>query len=94
MAWVRRLSAMLVPTLSDKGCHMVSMTDSLRPYSRLPKPELYQIYFSITLTVCEITKQELFLYACMQHSIIPDKMQKIARHGILMRESLRGEKSS
>jgi hypothetical protein len=28
---VRRLSAKLVPTLADKGCHMVSVTD---PYDR------------------------------------------------------------
>jgi hypothetical protein len=36
---VRRLSANLVPTFADRGCHVVGVTDPLRPYSRLPKPE-------------------------------------------------------
>jgi hypothetical protein len=30
-----RLSAKLVPTFADRGCHMVSVTD---PYSRLSRP--------------------------------------------------------
>jgi hypothetical protein len=27
----RRLSAKLVPTFADRGCHVVSVTDTLRP---------------------------------------------------------------
>jgi hypothetical protein len=34
----RRLSAKLVPTFADRGCHVVSMT-SLRQYSRFSRPE-------------------------------------------------------
>jgi hypothetical protein len=34
-----RLSAILVPTFTDRGCHVVSVTDPLRPYSRLSRPE-------------------------------------------------------
>jgi hypothetical protein len=34
----RRLSAILVPTFGDRGFYMVSVT-SLRPYSRLSRPE-------------------------------------------------------
>jgi hypothetical protein len=36
----RRVSAKLVPTFLDRGCHVVSVMDgSLRPYSRLSRRE-------------------------------------------------------
>jgi hypothetical protein len=35
----RRLSAKWVPTFMDRGCHVVSLTDPLRPYSRFFRPE-------------------------------------------------------
>jgi hypothetical protein len=35
----RSLSAKLVPTFADRGCHVVSVTDPLRPYSRFSRPE-------------------------------------------------------
>jgi hypothetical protein len=34
-----RLSTKLVPTFADRRCHVVSVTDSLRPYSRISRPE-------------------------------------------------------
>jgi hypothetical protein len=39
----RRLSAKLVPTFEDRRCHVVSVTDLLRRYTRLsrPKPLLF-----------------------------------------------------
>jgi hypothetical protein len=39
----RSLSAMLVPTFADRGCHMVSVTDPLRPYSRFSIPVRYEL---------------------------------------------------
>jgi hypothetical protein len=35
----RRLSAKLVPTFTDTGCHVISVTDLLRQYSWFSKPE-------------------------------------------------------
>jgi hypothetical protein len=35
----RRLSAKLLPTLANTRCYAVSVTDPLRPYSRLSRPE-------------------------------------------------------
>jgi hypothetical protein len=35
----RRLSAKLVPTFEDRGRHVVSVTDPLRPYSRISRPQ-------------------------------------------------------
>jgi hypothetical protein len=35
----RRLSAKSLPTFSERGCHVVSAADPLRPYSRFPRPE-------------------------------------------------------
>jgi hypothetical protein len=32
----RRFSAKLVPTFADRRCHVVSVTDPIRPYSRFP----------------------------------------------------------
>jgi hypothetical protein len=34
-----RLSAKLVSILAHRGCHVVSVTDPLRPYSRFSRPE-------------------------------------------------------
>jgi hypothetical protein len=33
------LSAKLVPTFADRGCHVISVTDPYDPYSRLSRPE-------------------------------------------------------
>jgi hypothetical protein len=34
-----RLSVKLMPTFVDRGCHVVSVTDPIRPYSRISRPE-------------------------------------------------------
>jgi hypothetical protein len=36
----RRLSAKIVPTSADRGCHVVSVTDPYGPYFRISRPEL------------------------------------------------------
>jgi hypothetical protein len=42
----RRLSAKLVPTFARRGCHVVSATDSLRPYSLFYRTETLIFYSS------------------------------------------------
>jgi hypothetical protein len=43
----RRLSAKLVPTFSDRGVPRGQRNGSLRPYSRIPRPDYKQLHLSI-----------------------------------------------
>jgi hypothetical protein len=45
--YLSRLSAKLVPTSADRGCHVVSVTDPLRPDSRISRPSETPIDFSM-----------------------------------------------
>jgi hypothetical protein len=38
----------LVPTFADRGCHVVSMTDPLRPYSLVSRPDMNSNCLNIT----------------------------------------------
>jgi hypothetical protein len=51
---------------------------------------------SVSLTMSETSKQEILLYAYMQHSttVRVSQMQKISRNGNLTRGNLNGKKSS
>jgi hypothetical protein len=67
-----RLSAKLVRTFADRGCHVVSVTDPLLPYSRFSKPEpLVFLSSSSSVFITRLsgprsrptTSQKMYLYS-------------------------------